>query len=240
MPNTKPTVILVHGAWADGSSWNRVIEKLQAKGVAVIAVQIPLTSLEDDAAATRRIVADTKAPIVLVGHSWGGVAVTQAGGDPNVAALVYVSAFAPDMGETGTALIAAHPKPPALSTIVVDSAGFVYQTEEGMRTNVAPDLPVAEARVLAATQKRLAAKAFEETVAATAWKTKPSWYVLTSGDRVVSDELQSAFASRMGAKTTTLHASHMSLLSQPEAVVAVIEDALLSVTRAELVEGVAP
>jgi pimeloyl-ACP methyl ester carboxylesterase len=119
------TVVLVHGAWADGSSWSKVIPLLQAKDLPVIAVQIPLTSVEDDIAATSRIIADVEGPVILVGHSWGGVAITQAGNDPKVAALVYVSAFTPDVGETGSSLIGAHPAPPALSTVVTDKNGFV-------------------------------------------------------------------------------------------------------------------
>ena len=139
-PEKPVTVVLVHGAWANASSWDKVISLLPAKGQRVIAVPLPLTSLEDDLAATKRIVTDTEGPIVLVGHSWGGMAVTQAGIDPKVAALVYVSAFAPDVGESGGSLIGAHPAPPALSTIVTESAGFVYQTVDGMLTNIAPDV----------------------------------------------------------------------------------------------------
>jgi pimeloyl-ACP methyl ester carboxylesterase len=230
MAKTLPVIVLVHGAWADGSSWNRIIPILQAKGLQVIAVQIPLTSVADDFAAARRIIEDTEGPIVLVGHSWGGMAVTQAGVDPKVAALVYFSAFAADIGETGSSLIAAHATPPALSTIVSDMAGFVYQTEAGMEQNVAPDLPAVEARVLAATQGRLAGAAFGETVTAVAWKTKPCWYVVTPDDRVVSADLQRALAERMKARTTELYASHMSLLSQPAKVAGVIEDVAATVS----------
>jgi pimeloyl-ACP methyl ester carboxylesterase len=222
----QPTIVLVHGAWADGSSWNKVIPLLLEKQWPVIAVQIPLTSLEDDAAATSRIIADTAGPIILVGHSWGGIAVTQAGIDPKVAALVYVSAFAGDVGETGSDLIGAHPTPPALTTIVTDSASFVYQTTEGVLTNIAPDVPAAEARIMAVTQGRLAGKAFGQSVTVAAWKVKPSWYLLTSEDRVVSPDLQAFFAKRMHAKTTVLQSSHMSLLSRPNDVAAVIEDAV--------------
>jgi pimeloyl-ACP methyl ester carboxylesterase len=229
------TIVLVHGAWADGSSWSRVIPLLQARGNRVIAVQIPLTSVEDDLAATNRIVADTEGPIVLVGHSWGGVAVTQAGNDPKVAALVYVSAFAPDAGETGGGLIGAHPTPPALSTIVTDSSGFVYQTTQGMIDNIAPDLSLDEAQVLATTQGRLAGKAFEQTVAAVAWKVKPSWFIVTDQDRVVNVDLQSSMAKRMNAKTTVIRASHMSIMSRPHDVAAVIGDAVAAVaSMAEL------
>ena len=225
MSKSTATIVLVHGAWADGSSWNKVTSLLQAKDLSVIAVQIPLTSIEEDVVATNRIIADTEGPIILVGHSWGGVAVTQAGIDPKVKALVYVSAFAPDVGESGSSLISAHPTPPALSTMVTDSAGFVYQTIDGVLKNIAPDIPVAEARVLAVTQRRLAGKAFGQTVTAAAWKSKPSWFIVTADDRVVSAELQTAEARRMEARITVLQSSHMSLLSHPGEVAAVIEGA---------------
>ena len=230
MDQSAVTIVLVHGAWADGSSWGRVIPLLQAKGLRVVAAQLPLSSLADDLAATNRIVSDIEGPVVLVGHSWGGMAITQAGTAANVAALVYLSAFAPDVGESGGSLIGAHPTPPALSTVVTDHAGFVYQTEEGFLNNVAPDLPAEEARVLAVTQGRLAGKAFEQTVVAAAWKTKPSWFIVTAEDRVVSVELQSASASRMKAKTTVIHASHMSSLSRPGEVASAIEEAVAAVT----------
>jgi len=229
MVKSAATIVLVHGAWADGSSWNKVIPLLLAKNMRIIAVQLPLTSVEDDLAATNRIIADTEGPIVLVGHSWGGMAVTQAGNDPKVMALVYVSAFAPDVGETGSSLIGAHPTPPALSTIVTDSTGFVYQTVDGMLKNIAPDLPVEEARALAVTQGRLAGKAFGQAVAVAAWKTKPCWFIVTTEHRVVSAELQTAEAKRMEAKITLIKSSHMSLLSHPGEVAAVIEDAAATV-----------
>ena len=229
MVKSAATIVLVHGAWADGSSWNKVIPLLLAKNMRIIAVQLPLTSVEDDLAATNRIIADTEGPIVLVGHSWGGMAVTQAGNDPKVMALVYVSAFAPDVGETGSSLIGAHPTPPALSTIVTDSTGFVYQTVDGMLKNIAPDLPVEEARALTVTQGRLAGKAFGQAVAVAAWKTKPCWFIVTTEDRVVSTELQRAEANRMEARVTVIQSSHMSLLSHPGEVAAVIEDAAATV-----------
>jgi len=144
-------------------------------------------------------------------------------------ALVYVSAFAPDVGETGSSLIGAHPAPPALSTIVTDSAGFVYQTVDGMLKNIAPDLPVEEARALAVTQGRLAGKAFGQPVAIAAWKAKPCWFIVTTEDRVVSAELQRAEANRMEARITVIQSSHMSLLSHPGEVAAVIEDAAATV-----------
>ena len=195
MMKAATTIVLVHGAWADGSSWNKVIPRIQAKGLTVIAIQLPLTSLADDVAVTKRAISTIEGPIVLVGHSWGGMAITQAGDDPKVAALVYVSAFAPDVGESGSSLIDAHPAPPALSTVVTDSAGFTYQTVEGMVGNVAPDVPEEDARILAVTQGRLAGVAFGQPAVAAAWKAKPSWFVITSDDRVVSADLQRAEAA---------------------------------------------
>jgi pimeloyl-ACP methyl ester carboxylesterase len=229
MTKSAATIVLVHGAWADGSSWNRVIALLLAQGHQVVAVQLPLTAVADDLAATNRIISDIEGDILLVGHSWGGVAITQAGIDPKVKSLVYVSAFAPDIGETGSTLIAEHATPPALSTAVTDKAGFVYQSSDGMTRNLAPDLPLLEAQVLAVTQKRLAGAAFTESVVAAAWKSKPSWYVVTAEDRVVSVELQESLAKRMKARTTVLHSSHMSLLSHPDEVAAVIEEALATI-----------
>ncbi len=193
--------------------------------MSVIAAQIPLTSIEEDAAATKRIIADAPGPVILVGHSWGGMAITQTGSDPKVAALVYVSAFGPDIGETGSSLIGAHPAPPALSTTVTDKAGFVRLTREGVLKNMAPDIPVAEAEVLAVTQGPLAGKTFGQSVTMAAWKIKPSWFIVTADDRVVHPDLQAAEARRMDAKTTILRSSHMSLLSHPTEVAAVIEEA---------------
>jgi pimeloyl-ACP methyl ester carboxylesterase len=217
------TVVLVHGAWADASSWNKVIPLLEAKGLTVLAVQNPLTSLDDDVAATERVIADAKGPVVLVGHSWGGTVITEAGADPKVVALVYVSAFGNDVGETGNMLIKRFPQPPALSTVSIDSSGFVYQTTDGVLKNFAPDIPISEARSLAVTQGPLAAKTFDESPTVAAWKTKPSWFVVSTNDRVISPKLEEAVALRMKAHTTVLESSHVSLLSHPSAVANVIE-----------------
>ena len=229
------TVVLVHGAWADGSSWNSVIHLLQEMDMALIAVQLPLTSVADDAAATSRIIDDIQGPILLVAHSWGGMAMTQVGVDPKVQGLVYVAAFAPDLGESGSSLIGAHPLPPALSTMVTDHSGFVYQTAEGMLANIAPDASPADAKAMAVTQKRLAGAAFQQTITAVAWKTRPTWYIASAEDRVVSYDLQTALAKRMKAKTTVLHASHMSLLSHPAEVAAVIDEAVATISNAHFV-----
>lgn len=228
-PAQGPTVVLVHGAWADGSSWARVIPILQAKGIRVIAVQNPLTSLADDVAATKRVLADAAGPVVLVGHSWAGTVITEAGTDPKVKALVYVAAFANKEGESGGDLVAAYPKPPALGTVEDDGHGFLRLTEQGMIENAAPDLPVAEARTLYAVQGPLAARTFGDRVTVPAWRTVPSWYVISADDRAVSPQLQRERAALMKAKTTVLRSSHMSLLSHPREVAGVIEAAVASV-----------
>jgi len=175
-----------------------------------------LASIEEDAAATKRIIADAERPVILVGHSWGGMAITQAGVDPKVSALVYVSAFAPEIGDTGSTLIGAHPTPPALSTTTTDKAGFVRQTRDGVLKNMAPDIPITDAEVLAVTQGPLAGKAFGESVTAAAWKTKPSWFIVTADDRVVHPELQAAEARRMDAKTTVLRSSYSRILRRSQ------------------------
>lgn len=221
-----PTVVLVHGAWADGSSWSKVIPLLQAKGIRVMIVQNPLTSLADDVAATRRVLAAINGPVVLVGHSWAGTVITEAGSDPTVKALVYVAAFANKENESGGDLVGAYPKPPALGTVWDDGQGFLRLTEKGMMENAAPDLSPAEARLLFVVQGPLAASTFGDRPKAIAWRSVPSWYVVSADDRAVSPQMQQERAALMKAKTTVLRSSHMSLLSHPSEVAAVIEDAV--------------
>ncbi|WP_448661042.1 alpha/beta fold hydrolase [Sphingomonas sp. CJ20] len=223
---TAPTVVLVHGAWADGSSWSRVIAILLKRGVPVIAVQNPTTSLTDDVAVTQRILNTVNGPVVLVGHSWGGAVITQAGNDDKVKALVFVAAFAPDAGETLGELVNAHPAPPALGKISDDGAGNLTLSAQGWVEDVANDLPEDEARVLAVVQPPLPGSTFGEKVTQAAWRTRPNWYIVSAEDRVVSVELERMFAARMAAKTTELAAGHLSLLSKPEDVAAVILDAV--------------
>ena len=223
------TVVLVHGAWADGSSWRRVIRLLQARGVAVVAVQNPTTSLADDVAATRRALKAAPGPVVLVGHSWGGTVITEAGIDPKVRALVYVAAFAPEVGQSTGDQVGAHPPPPGLGGVRDDGTGGLMMSVESWIANVGPDLPEAEARLLAAVQAPLGQVTFGDRVGTAAWADRPSWYVVSTEDRAVSVELQRALARRLGARTTELVASHMSLLSQPRAVADVILDAVAAV-----------
>lgn len=228
----KPTVILVHGAWADGSSWQKVIPLLLKEEIPVIAVQNPTSSLADDAAATRRIMNSVEGPIVLVGHSWGGAVITEAGSNPKVKALVYVAAFAPKAGETVGDQVGRYPAPPGLSQIRNDGAGYLTLSEEGWMNDVGQDLPKEEARVLCVLQPPLAAGTFGDKVTEAAWVSRPTWYIVSTEDRVVSVELERELAAAMGATTTELAASHLSLLSMPEAVTSVILDAVAAVEAA--------
>lgn len=228
----KPTVILVHGAWADGSSWQKVIPLLLKEEIPVIAVQNPTSSLADDAAATRRIMNSVEGPIVLVGHSWGGAVITEAGSDPKVKALVYVAAFAPKARETVGEQVGRYPAPPGLSQIRNDGAGYLTLSEEGWMNDVGQDLPKEEARVLCVLQPPLAAGTFGDKVTEAAWVSRPTWYIVSTEDRVVSVELERELAAAMGATTTELAASHLSLLSMPEAVTSVILDAVAAVEAA--------
>jgi len=221
----KPAIVLVHGAFADGSSWAKVIPILQAKGYNVTAVQNPLTSFADDVAATKRALAQQEGPVILVGHSWAGVVITEAGMDPKVLGLVYVAAFAPDQGEAVGDLGKAYPPPPALAAPIVDKEGFLSLSTEAVVKHFASDLPASEAQVVAATQGPISGSAFGAQVSGVAWKTKPSWYIVSKLDSAIAPDEERFFAKRMKATTTELNASHVSMLSQPKAVAAVIMDA---------------
>ena len=223
------TVVLVHGAWADGSSWRRVIARLVAGGLDVVAVQNPTSSLADDVAATRATLAGVAGPVVLVGHSWGGTVITEAGNDPKVAALVYVAAFAPNVGQSTGDQVGAYPAPPGLSGISDDGTGRLRMSVESWIENVAQDLPADEARVLAAIAPPLGAATFGDKVTSAAWRSRPNWYVVSRDDRAIDVALQRALAVRMSARTSELSASHMALLSQPDAVADVIKDAVATI-----------
>ena len=227
-----PTVVLVHGAWADGSSWQRVIPLLTRKGIPVVAVQNPTTSLADDVAATRRALNAIDGPVVLVGHSWGGAVITEASNDPKVKALVYVAAFAPKAGQTVGEQVQAHPNPPALAHITDDGTGFLKLSAEGWVNDVGQDLPEEEARTLAILQPPLAASTFGDKITQAAWETRPNWYIVSTEDRVVSIDLERETAAALNAKTTEVKASHLSLLSMPDAVAAVILDAVAATAAA--------
>jgi len=220
----KPTIIFVHGIWADGSSWNSQILDLQAKGYPVISVQNPITSLADDVAATKRAINQAKGKVILVGHSWGGFVITQAGNDPKVSGLVYVAALAPDLGETLPTLSA---KGPAitLSNYFKPSGGFIYLSEEGVKEVFAQDLSPKQQKVIFATQTAASEHVFAEQSGEPAWKTKPSWYILAKSDRSISPELERMMAKRAGSKTTEIEASHVVMISHAKAVLHIIEEA---------------
>ncbi|TDQ03400.1 MULTISPECIES: alpha/beta fold hydrolase [unclassified Leifsonia] len=214
MPEAATNVVLVHGAYADGSSWSKVIPRLQAAGLGVTAVQHPLTTLQDGVEITRRAIALNPGPTVLVGHSFAGMIVTEAGVDPAVSALVYVAARAPDAGEDYGALAKTYPLPPA-SAGVVWSEGWGRLTEEAFLRDFAGDLPPEEARVLCAVQGPISDTLFSGRTTHAAWRDKPSWYAVSTEDRTINPDLERFMAKRMGATTIELAASHVSLVSHP-------------------------
>jgi pimeloyl-ACP methyl ester carboxylesterase len=218
-------IILVHGAWADGSSWSKVVPLLSAKGLHVTAVQLPLTSLADDAATVRRAIALEDGPVVLVGHSYGGAVITEAGGDPKVSALVYVAAFAPDAGQSAGSLSASVAPPPMAAEVRPDSQGFLKLTKTGIYKDFAQDVSLAEKLELYAAQAPTSVKSLGGAITAPAWRGKPSWYIVAAGDRAIPPTLEAAMAKSIGAKTTTVQGSHVIMLSKAPAVAAVIEDA---------------
>lgn len=217
-------VVLVHGAYADGSSWNEVIPRLQAAGLHVTSVQNPLTSLADDVAAVQRVLALQDGPTVLVGHSWAGTVISQAGVDQKVAALVYVAARAPDAGEDYGALAGRFPAAPASSGLV-KAGGFGQLSEASFLRDFASDLPADKARVLYADQGRIADTLFASRTTEAAWRTKPTWYAVSTQDRTTNPELQRFLARRMGAHTIELASGHLSLVSHPAEIAQLIIDA---------------
>jgi pimeloyl-ACP methyl ester carboxylesterase len=215
-------VVLVHGAFADGSSWDKVIPILQAKGLHVVAVQNSLKSLNDDAAATRRAIEQQDGPVILVGHSWAGAVITQAGNDDKVKALVYVAAFAPDKGQSVNDILKGKPAPSWASALQKDSAGYLTLSTDAIIHDFAQDLPVAQARLVAATQGPWFAGCTDDKVSEAAWHNKPSWYVLTEKDRMIPAPLQAAMAQQIGATVVKVDASHVAMLSKPAEVAAAI------------------
>jgi pimeloyl-ACP methyl ester carboxylesterase len=233
-PMTGPVrnVVLVHGAFVDGSSWNGVVAKLQQKGYHVSSVQNPLTSLADDVAATRRVLARQNGPTILVGHSWGGVVITEAGANaPNVAGLVYIAAIAPDLRESTMDLMKRAAPAPAGASIMTDSSGFLWLDRTKYHADFAADVPENLTRVLATAQVPIAATAFNETVSQVAWKEKPSWYVLTTRDRAVSPDVEKFMADRMGAKIVPMASSHLAPVSHAGAIADVIDRAARELSR---------
>src|SRR5712672_3526412 len=200
-PRNVKNIVLIHGGFVDGSGWEGVYNALKKKGYNITIVQNPTISLADDVAVTKRVIAAQDGPVILVGHSYGGVVITEAGTDPKVVGLVYVAAFAPDSGESVETLIKEFPPAPGGAEVRPDSAGFLKITTKGVVESFAQDLPMQERRVLAATQGPTNAAVFGGKVANAAWKAKPTWYVVATNDRMIQPDLERKFAAAMKAKT---------------------------------------
>ena len=229
--DAKPTIVLVHGAWADGTGWQHVIPLLERDGYTVIAVQNSLASLADDIANTKRVIDAQKGPVVVAAHSYGGAVMTgAASGNANVKALVYLSAFAPDAGEAIGETISHFPATVGGTAFQPDAAGFLYIDRAKFHDYFCPDVPVAEARIMAATQKPLNSKIFAEPlVPSPAWKTIPSWFLVSTNDKMINPDQERFYAKRMKATTIEVPSSHVSLVSHPVEATKLIEDAAASI-----------
>ena len=216
-------IVLVHGAFADGSSWNKVIRLLQAKDYNVTAVQQPLTSLEEDVAITRHVLSMQQGPAILVGHSYGGVIITVAGNEPNVAGLVYIAAYAPDEGESIKELKSKFAAGAGGAHVQPDDQGYVWIERSAFPECFAGDVDPEEARVMAAVQ--MPWKVPANKISNPAWRSRPSWYQVSERDLMINPELQHFMAKRIGAKTISLDASHASAVSCPREIADLIMDA---------------
>ncbi len=218
---TPITVVLVHGAFENSSAWDAVIRRLQQRGLTVVAVQNPLTSLAADVQNTQRVINDQEGDVVLVGHSYGGAVITEAGNNDKVKALVYVAAVAPNSGQSGLNEAAPYPKPALLSHLAVDAQGMAYATPAGI-DDLAQDLPAGTRRVLFATQVPIAFAAFKDTISHAAWESKPVWAIVADHDHAISTQEETDAAARIKARVTHLKSGHEVMLTKPQAVAAVI------------------
>ncbi|MCU1532147.1 MAG: Pimeloyl-ACP methyl ester carboxylesterase [Arthrobacter sp.] len=218
-------VVLVHGGFVDGSGWQGVYDLLTAEGYNVKVVQNPTVSLEDDVAVTRRAIADCEGPVVLVGHSYGGVVVTEAGTDENVAALVYIAAFVPDTGESVGTLIADPPPGAPAPPILPPQDGFLFLDREKFAASFAADVPPGQAAFMADSQVPWGVDALQGAVTRPAWRGLPSWYLIAAEDRMIPPAAQHAMSARAGSSVTEVAASHSVYVSQPQAVASVIREA---------------
>ncbi|MFD7552685.1 alpha/beta fold hydrolase [Streptomyces sp. NPDC059578] len=221
------SVVLVHGGFVDGSGWQGVYEALKADGHTVAVVQNPTLSLEGDVAATRRVIDAQPGPVTLVGHSYGGVVITEAGNHPKVRALAYIAAFAPDKGESVNTLIADPPPGAAVPPILPPNEGFLLLDRDKFAESFAGDLPIAQARFLADSQVPWGLDAAGGAVSTPAWRTKPAWYLVATNDRMIPPPAQRAMAERIGARTVEVAGSHAVYVSRPAAVANLIKRATL-------------
>ena len=226
MMSTRLNVVLVHGAWADGSSWSAVIEHLQADGYHVTAPQFPMTALADDVARLRQVLDLQDGPAIVAGHSYGGQIMTALGTDaPHVAGLVYIAAFGLDEGESLGALVSQGPTPPALEHLFTDSRGFGWLPEDDFVKHFAADVEPVRAKVMHAVQQPLAGSTFSDVMGVPAWKSLPSWYLVATQDQAIPPDAERLFASRMGATTIEAPSSHVAMVSHPAEVTQLIESA---------------
>jgi pimeloyl-ACP methyl ester carboxylesterase len=218
-------IVLVHGAFADGTSWAKVIPILEAEGYHVVAVQNPLTSLGDDVAATKRAIALQDGPVILVAHSWGGAVITQAGDDPKVAGLVYVAAYAPDAGQSANEASTPFGITEGQKQIRVDSQKFATMTAQGIIEDFSQGLPMPERKIVLAVQGDSYGPMFDEKLTIAAWKMKPSWVVISANDRMLPPAMERAEEKRLNASATVLPTCHVAMLEEPKQVAAVISKA---------------
>jgi pimeloyl-ACP methyl ester carboxylesterase len=232
---TKPNIVLVHGAWADGSSWSAVIERLQADGYNVTAPQFPETSLADDVVRLRHVLTRQAGPTIVAGHSYGGQIMTSLGTDaPNVVGLVYIAAFGLDEGESLGALLGSGPPTPALAHLVVDEQAFGWVPEEDFVHHFAADVDPVKARVLYAVQQGLSMSTFEDVMGTPAWKSHPSWYLVATHDEAIPPDAERMFAQRMGAQTVEVASGHLAMVSHPDEAARLIEAAADGVGTSQL------
>jgi pimeloyl-ACP methyl ester carboxylesterase len=228
--SARPNIVLVHGAWADGSCWSGVIQRLQAAGYNVAAPQFPETSLADDVARLRHVLKRQNGPTVVAGHSYGGQIITSLGTDaPNVVGIVYIAAFGLDEGESIGQLLTQGPPTPALAHLDIDDLGFAWIPEDDFVGHFAGDIDPATARVMFAVQQPLAATTLGDVMGVPAWKSSPTWYLVATGDEAIPPDAERQFAARMGASTVEVAAGHVAMVSHPA------EVAQLIVTAAEAV-----
>jgi pimeloyl-ACP methyl ester carboxylesterase len=239
MATSKPNIVLVHGAWADGSCWSAVIEGLQSKGYDVTAPQFPESSLEADVSRLRQVLNRQDGPTLLVGHSYGGQIMTSLGGDaPNVVGLVYIAAFGLDEGETIGQLLAQGPPTPALAHLDIDEQGFAWIPQDDFVTYFAADVAPAKANVMFAVQQALSTSTLGDVMGVPAWKSQPSWYMVASNDQAIPPDAERLFAKRMGATTVEVPSSHVAMVSHPEDVIKLTEMAVDSLATSGNLAGV--
>jgi pimeloyl-ACP methyl ester carboxylesterase len=226
---SKPNIVLVHGAWADGSSWSAVIQRLQEDGYNVIAPQFPLTSLADNLARLRQVLVVQEGPTIVVGHSYGGQIMTALGTDaPNVVGLVYIAAFALDEGESIGALLSGPPTP-ALAHLRIDAQGFAWLPQSDYVNHFAADVDPQKANVMYAVQQPLHISALADVMGTPAWRTLPSWYMVATNDEAIPPDAERFFAQRMGASAVEIESSHVAMVSHANAVTKLIEKAAQAV-----------